>query len=1095
MKSFVWILVATLSLTACGGGGGSDGGGNPGSPPGGGTPPPSSGIGAAGGTVTGPNGSSVVVPAGALSANTSIGVEQSSQGAPPLPAGMTSAGPMFALTPHGTQFAAPVTITIPYDASATGGAAPLLYKTNAQNEWQLVSGATFASGAATAQISGFSWTQVVVPPLTRNEPTRSWEFLLWPGDGSDIIKRDSDKQVGGDVDKLITFGASSALTAEFSTLTETLLEDFDANGYVFGTNNGVTYGALAEAPDGLLGTPEPIGSSTLFRQSQSFVKNAADARLTYTITAVTIIAEDFNEPLLTGPAPLVGFVQFDLIGETPQEEFYRAAGTASVFGANEHFFFGAETNGDSQEMLWFPDKFQFRVEDSAFDPGSDPPTSCRGTRATLKLVRPIPLPVDLSQIDVGEEFTVHSVLTTDATNRRGGRSAADCQASYVGAYLRDPAEIGGTTIEFEGLEPTNNPLPLDPQPQLPPDPVECTAATNPLAEAGVLQFEDANFAVDESPRAVRKVAITRTVGATGKVSVSFATSDGTATNGDDYTATNTTVFFADGESGRRLVNVPIRSDILPEGNETVQLALSQPGGCAALGTQTTATLTIVDDSAIVPVPTFTVGGSVAGLAGTGLLIEERTTGVSVTPTSNGDFTFSYAFPQGTPYSVRIARHPTNPLQKCTANNPTGTIGDANVTDVNVVCFTDALPGSLDVSFGSGGRVTAGLPGGADAIALQSDGKIVALGNNRLARYNADGSLDATFGAAGEVAISFVGGIGDQTHDVAIQGDGKIVVAGTARPGGVNARADFAIARFNIDGTLDAAFGTGGKTYVDFFGGLDEPSAVIVQPDGRILAIGYAAESAANNVAFAAARLTADGVLDTTFDTDGRATVNVAGGLDRAYAAALQPDGAIVLAGEVRADSSDLGDVGLARLTANGALDTTFGSGGVVHIDYADLDPADGDPADTDQANDVAIQADGKIVIAGHALVGSTTDFMIARLNADGSRDTSFGTAGLVTMPFGTLQDFARAVAIQPDGAIVAAGQASSSTGADFGLVRLLGDGTFDSSFGGGGSLIVDFFGGSDAANALALQPDGKIVAAGVARNGTSNGVGLVRIVP
>ncbi|HET9445233.1 MAG TPA: delta-60 repeat domain-containing protein, partial [Steroidobacteraceae bacterium] len=158
----------------------------------------------------------------------------------------------------------------------------------------------------------------------------------------------------------------------------------------------------------------------------------------------------------------------------------------------------------------------------------------------------------------------------------------------------------------------------------------------------------------------------------------------------------------------------------------------------------------------------------------------------------------------------------------------------------------------------------------------------------------------------------------------------------------------------------------------------------------------------------------------------------------------------------------------------------------VHISYAD---------DSDKADDVALQADGKIVIAGNALVGSTADFLIARLNADGSRDTSFGAEGLVTTPFGTLQDFARAVVIQPDGAIVAAGQASAATGADFGLVRLLSDGAFDSSFGGGGGFIVDFFGGSDAARALALQPDGKIVAAGVARNGTSNGVGLVRINP
>jgi uncharacterized delta-60 repeat protein len=107
-----------------------------------------------------------------------------------------------------------------------------------------------------------------------------------------------------------------------------------------------------------------------------------------------------------------------------------------------------------------------------------------------------------------------------------------------------------------------------------------------------------------------------------------------------------------------------------------------------------------------------------------------------------------------------------------------------------------------------------------------------------------------------------------------------------------------------------------------------------------------------------------------------------------------------------------------RLLADGKLDTSFDNDGIVQIAFA---------ADTDEADDIAIQADGKIVIVGPVLVGSTLDFMIARLNKDGSRDNSFGTAGLVTTGFGTLQDFARAVAIQPDGLIVAAGDASSTT--------------------------------------------------------------------
>jgi uncharacterized delta-60 repeat protein len=261
--------------------------------------------------------------------------------------------------------------------------------------------------------------------------------------------------------------------------------------------------------------------------------------------------------------------------------------------------------------------------------------------------------------------------------------------------------------------------------------------------------------------------------------------------------------------------------------------------------------------------------------------------------------------------------------------------------------------------------------------------------------------------------------------------------------------------------------------------------VLIQPDGLILAIGHAATAAGEND-FAVARLTTAGVLDTTFDTDGKVNVNVAGDIDLAFTGALQADGAIVIAGEVAANNSNPSDTGLVRLLADGKLDTSFDNDGIVQIAFA---------ADTDEADDIAIQADGKIVIVGPVLVGSTLDFMIARLNKDGSRDNSFGTAGLVTTGFGTLQDFARAVAIQPDGLIVAAGDASSTTASDFGIVRLRSDGTFDSSFGGGGSLVVDFFGSSDGAATLALQSDGKIVAAGAARNGTTTGVGLARIVP
>jgi hypothetical protein len=566
---------------------------------------------------------------------------------------------MFALTPHGTQFAAPVTITIPFDASATNGATPLLYKTNAQGTWETVAGATFNSGLATAQISSFSYAQVVIPPLTRNEPTRSWIFRLWPGDGGDPIELENLVQEGGDLDQIIDFGESSSLTGEFSRLNETVLEDFIANGYVFGTNNGVTYGAVAEAPDGRLGTPEAIGSETLFGQAQSFVKNADDARLKYTITAVTIITEDFNPPLLTRPAPLVGQVTFELVGLEPQE-FYRIAGTASLFGANDHFFYEAETSADSPEFLWFNEHFTIRNEDVAVrvSPGSYVELRRHARDAQARAANHHPG----GHLADQDRRRVHRVverqrLHLESSRRRRRRRLPGLVRRRVPAR---PRQHRGHDDRVRGAsrrriircrwkrcsrDPTTQSSARRP-PIRCPKPARCSSKRR-------------TSSVDESPNATPVIAITRTGGATGKVSANFATiSGGTATSDEDYTEVNTTVYFADGESGRRLMRVPVRRDIRPEGDETVRIALSEPGGCAALGNQQKALLTIRDDSEIVPVLVFSVGGSVAGVKGSGLVIEEATTGTRVTPTADGDFTFVYRFPQGTPYNVRIASNPT-----------------------------------------------------------------------------------------------------------------------------------------------------------------------------------------------------------------------------------------------------------------------------------------------------------------------------------------------------------------------------------------------------------------------------------------------------
>jgi uncharacterized delta-60 repeat protein len=397
------------------------------------------------------------------------------------------------------------------------------------------------------------------------------------------------------------------------------------------------------------------------------------------------------------------------------------------------------------------------------------------------------------------------------------------------------------------------------------------------------------------------------------------------------------------------------------------------------------------------------------------------------------------------------------------------------TQVVLAPAASAAPGDLDPSFGTGGKVTtdfSGFGGRAAAVALQPDGKIIAGGRSggasffgtgfAVARYNADGSLDSSFGVGGTVTIDF--GFGDdEVHSVLAQPDGKIVAAGSKIflfPG------DFELVRYNADGSLDASFGVGGKvtTDISFIDGLN---AAALQPDGKIVVAGGAGSLATGNLALA--RYNPDGTLDTTFGTGG---IVVSGLPVIALSLALQADGRLVIAG-----ASGVG-FGLARFNADGSLDTSFGTGGLVTTNF---------PDGFASANAVALQPDGKIVAVG----GGSVPFVLARYNADGSLDTSFGVGGKVT---GTFADFAivNGVVVRPDGKIVVVGAVGAFPTTDFALARYNTDGSLDPTFGTGGKVTTDFADGFDFAQAVALQPDGKIVAAGVATIGSTQDFALAR---
>ena len=186
------VLSFALALSACGGGGDDDQSGAAGSQP------TQSGIGAAGGTVTGPSGSKVEIPSGALAVVTQIAVDQTSAGAPPLPAGLTPIGQMFAFTPHGTTFAVPVAITMPFDPGAVpAGRTPALFKTNAQNQWEQVAGATFAASTVTGQITSFSFAQVLLLPEPLAGPAREWAFSEILAGGLSQIPLDGAREFAG----------------------------------------------------------------------------------------------------------------------------------------------------------------------------------------------------------------------------------------------------------------------------------------------------------------------------------------------------------------------------------------------------------------------------------------------------------------------------------------------------------------------------------------------------------------------------------------------------------------------------------------------------------------------------------------------------------------------------------------------------------------------------------------------------------------------------------------------------------------------------------------------------------------------------------
>jgi uncharacterized delta-60 repeat protein len=391
--------------------------------------------------------------------------------------------------------------------------------------------------------------------------------------------------------------------------------------------------------------------------------------------------------------------------------------------------------------------------------------------------------------------------------------------------------------------------------------------------------------------------------------------------------------------------------------------------------------------------------------------------------------------------------------------------------VPVMAFGGA--GDLDPSFGANGIVQTTLTSGEDranAAALQPDGKIIAAGGYfptsstvdfAVVRYLPNGLLDPAFGTGGFVHTDVP--YEAEVSSVALQPDGKIVAVGATYDG---TGYHMVLARYDASGTLDSTFGSGGIVLTDLGPGVGYVLQVLLQPDGKILTVGY--RNFGGDFSWAMARFNPDGTPDATFGTGGEVITDLVVGYDPASSAVLQPDGRIVVVGDRNFQMA------IIRYETDGSIDATFGSGGILLT-----------PTSSIYAVGVALQADGKIVAVGNAGSGDNTYYFVtARANSDGTMDTSFGTGGVVVTDVGALDDYVFDVAVQPSGKILVSGQVeTASFTSSFGLVRYMPDGTLDAGFGTGGIATTPFgFFSYAAPGGLLLQPDGRVVLAGSKTN-------------
>jgi uncharacterized delta-60 repeat protein len=969
-----------------------------------------------------------------------------------------------------------------------------------------------------APLPATSPVQPPAPPPTQpiteiGAPTRLWSLEARNAFDKSRILATGTSESAVDIDSIA--GGVVIVPAGF---------DRDANVEAFSSASGKTYWVSAEAPHGAADQPDTtnFGATSLLIQAHWYRKETASAKLELVVSAVDLQVIDHSDwrthpnvcpwvPSGTLDHPrcfdqVSATVEMDVLvlddgvdgGPCRTEQDGRTckvldwySGASQITGYNSRWLWNPAYLGSLRKgMDNLTAKPIFRPNQFSSSVGFVPDIITTGQDGRLTLAQDSVLQLDLSSVPERGQVAVVVIVRALAHDRQA-------REAYARAMLRDPVRIGGVVVNSTGLSELKPPttIPAAGTASLP----ECAA---PVGEAypstgGVVQFGSPSYLVAEFEQTYATIFVERAGSSQGTHIVTVSSTDGTARAGSEYEAFRQTIVFHDGDDVPRAIRIPVNQDARATGDTQLTLSLSAQGNCGRIGNVESTLVTIVDDDqrpaggGLTPPTPATLGGTVSGLAGSGLVLQERINLLDLPITHDGSFVFNREYPANAAYDVVVRTNPSNPTQICRITNGTGTSAGTPITNVAVTCETPAPAGALDPTFGSAGKAVDAVRGAADQIAVLADGKILARFSSVLTRYLSDGALDTSFGANGALSVVFDSATATRVNSFTVQPDGKILVTGAFVRTSLDN--DIAVARFNADGSPDTTFGAGGKTYVVRSGSFEQGVVSLVQSDGRIVVASNADVPPPGLFGysdFGVLRLNANGSVDTAFGTaDGRTVVDIGGRTDIVTAAVLQPDDRVIVTGRVASSGGENPDIGIARFNADGTLDTTFGTSGKVRLDV------DGS-GEWDEPTAMALQTDARILIAMQSKqTGVAYPFSVARFEPNGSLDATFGTAGVARTPIGSGNALSNGVAIQSDGKIVLVGQVPSATVNDFGVVRYLPNGAIDTSFDGDGILTVDFFADLDAANDVAIQPNGRIVVGGTARNGTALSLTLIRVLP